>query len=79
MLSVSSQGPVSTSQASAAAPGKKEGKSEEGETRKWAIPVDITSPCEDFYKRVPDPAFKVPVLTLGLGIIRAMSDELLIC
>lgn len=39
---------------------KKEAKSEVEETRKWAIPVDITSPCEDFYKRIPDPAFKWP-------------------
>ncbi|XP_067111688.1 LOW QUALITY PROTEIN: helicase SKI2W [Osmerus mordax] len=30
------------------------------ETKKWAIPVDITSPCEDFYKRIPNPAFKWP-------------------
>ncbi|XP_037548858.1 helicase SKI2W [Nematolebias whitei] len=30
------------------------------EKRKWAIPVDITSPCEDFYKRIPNPAFKWP-------------------
>uniref|UniRef100_A0A8C5GEG5 SKI2 homolog, superkiller viralicidic activity 2-like n=1 Tax=Gouania willdenowi TaxID=441366 RepID=A0A8C5GEG5_GOUWI len=28
--------------------------------KKWAIPVDITSPCEDFYKRIPNPAFKWP-------------------
>ncbi|KAM9738445.1 superkiller complex protein 2 [Menidia menidia] len=28
--------------------------------RKWAIPVDITSPCDDFYKRIPNPAFKWP-------------------
>lgn len=29
------------------------------ENKKWAIPVDITAPCEDFYKRIPNPAFKV--------------------
>lgn len=29
------------------------------ENKKWAIPVDITSPCDDFYKRIPNPAFKV--------------------
>ncbi|XP_061885977.1 helicase SKI2W [Entelurus aequoreus] len=28
--------------------------------KKWAIPVDISSPCEDFYKRIPHPAFKWP-------------------
>ncbi|XP_076158471.1 superkiller complex protein 2-like [Alosa pseudoharengus] len=52
------EGPVSSSHPPATAAGKKEGTSEEGDTKKWAIPVDITSPCEDFYKRVPDPAFK---------------------
>uniref|UniRef100_A0A672Z982 SKI2 homolog, superkiller viralicidic activity 2-like n=1 Tax=Sphaeramia orbicularis TaxID=375764 RepID=A0A672Z982_9TELE len=30
------------------------------ENKKWAIPVDITSPCDDFYKRIPNPAFKWP-------------------
>ncbi|XP_015232461.1 PREDICTED: helicase SKI2W [Cyprinodon variegatus] len=30
------------------------------EKKKWAIPVDISSPCEDFYKRIPNPAFKWP-------------------
>ncbi|XP_029976354.1 superkiller complex protein 2 [Salarias fasciatus] len=29
-------------------------------TKKWAIPVDITSPCQDFHKRIPNPAFKWP-------------------
>ncbi|CAL8299284.1 unnamed protein product [Lota lota] len=29
-------------------------------TKKWAIPVDISSPCLDFYKRIPNPAFKWP-------------------
>lgn len=39
---------------------KKKPKDEDkGDNKKWAIPVDITSPCEDFYKRIPDPAFKV--------------------
>uniref|UniRef100_A0A4W5N4Q5 SKI2 subunit of superkiller complex n=1 Tax=Hucho hucho TaxID=62062 RepID=A0A4W5N4Q5_9TELE len=28
--------------------------------KRWAIPVDITSPCDDFYKRIPNPAFKYP-------------------
>ncbi|XP_051727638.1 helicase SKI2W [Ctenopharyngodon idella] len=40
---------------------KKKPKDEDkGDNKKWAIPVDITSPCEDFYKRIPDPAFKYP-------------------
>uniref|UniRef100_A0AAZ3PPF9 SKI2 homolog, superkiller viralicidic activity 2-like n=1 Tax=Oncorhynchus tshawytscha TaxID=74940 RepID=A0AAZ3PPF9_ONCTS len=30
------------------------------ERKRWAIPVDITSPCDDFYKRIPNPAFKYP-------------------
>ncbi|XP_026156576.1 superkiller complex protein 2 [Mastacembelus armatus] len=30
------------------------------ENKKWAIPVNITSPCDDFYKRIPKPAFKWP-------------------
>ncbi|XP_029023350.1 helicase SKI2W [Betta splendens] len=28
--------------------------------KKWAIPVNISSPCDDFYKRIPNPAFKWP-------------------
>uniref|UniRef100_A0A6Q2YQL6 Uncharacterized protein n=1 Tax=Esox lucius TaxID=8010 RepID=A0A6Q2YQL6_ESOLU len=44
---------------------KKDGKTSkpvEGqeEKKRWAIPVDITSPCDDFYKRIPNPAFKYP-------------------
>lgn len=44
-------------------PGKQrddESKTKEkwAETRKWAIPVNVTSPCEDFYKRIPNPAFQ---------------------
>uniref|UniRef100_A0AAQ5YMY3 SKI2 homolog, superkiller viralicidic activity 2-like n=1 Tax=Amphiprion ocellaris TaxID=80972 RepID=A0AAQ5YMY3_AMPOC len=42
----------------------KEEKSKPGEkpeeNQKWAIPVDVTSPCEDFYKRIPNLAFKWP-------------------
>ncbi|KAM9838391.1 superkiller complex protein 2 [Aulostomus maculatus] len=30
------------------------------EKKKWAIPIDISSPCDDFYKRIPNPAFKWP-------------------
>lgn len=36
---------------------------EEKKERKWAMPVDITSPCEDFYKRIPNLAFKVQIYT----------------
>uniref|UniRef100_A0A8C9TU69 SKI2 subunit of superkiller complex n=1 Tax=Scleropages formosus TaxID=113540 RepID=A0A8C9TU69_SCLFO len=51
------------SQSATSSEGKKEGRVEkEGEPveekKRWAIPVDISSPCEDFYKRIPDPAFK---------------------
>lgn len=50
---------------SSAAPEKtKEEKSKPKENpeekKKWAIPVNITSPCDDFYKRIPNPAFKWP-------------------
>lgn len=38
---------------------KKPQEEDKGDNKKWAVPVDITSPCEDFYKRIPDPAFKV--------------------
>ncbi|MFT7811344.1 helicase SKI2W [Arapaima gigas] len=53
------------SQSAASSEGKKEGGEEkEGEPveekKRWAVPVDISSPCEDFYKRIPDPAFKWP-------------------
>uniref|UniRef100_A0AAZ3Q8J9 SKI2 homolog, superkiller viralicidic activity 2-like n=1 Tax=Oncorhynchus tshawytscha TaxID=74940 RepID=A0AAZ3Q8J9_ONCTS len=30
------------------------------EKKRWAIPINITSPCGDFYKRIPNPAFKYP-------------------
>uniref|UniRef100_A0A673HXL6 Helicase SKI2W-like n=1 Tax=Sinocyclocheilus rhinocerous TaxID=307959 RepID=A0A673HXL6_9TELE len=33
---------------------------DKGDLKKWAVPVDISSPCDDFYKRIPDPAFKYP-------------------
>ncbi|ROK35693.1 Helicase SKI2W [Anabarilius grahami] len=39
---------------------KKPKEEDKGDNKKWAIPVDITSPCEDFYKRIPYPAFKYP-------------------
>ncbi|XP_077599732.1 superkiller complex protein 2 [Stigmatopora nigra] len=40
--------------------GKDSNSQKPDETKKWAIPVDISSPCEDFYKRIPHPAFKWP-------------------
>ncbi|XP_062865811.1 helicase SKI2W [Trichomycterus rosablanca] len=52
-----------TASAAASAPGKPdEGtkRSHEEKERKWAVPVNITAPCDDFYKRIPDPAFKYP-------------------
>uniref|UniRef100_A0A8C1JMQ5 SKI2 homolog, superkiller viralicidic activity 2-like n=1 Tax=Cyprinus carpio TaxID=7962 RepID=A0A8C1JMQ5_CYPCA len=39
---------------------KKPQQEDKGDHKKWAVPVDITSPCDDFYKRIPDPAFKYP-------------------
>uniref|UniRef100_A0A8C2ZCP2 SKI2 subunit of superkiller complex n=1 Tax=Cyclopterus lumpus TaxID=8103 RepID=A0A8C2ZCP2_CYCLU len=30
------------------------------ENKNWAIPVNINAPCDDFYKRIPNPAFKWP-------------------
>lgn len=56
---------ISTSQPSANTVGGPEQKKKtqaegKGENKKWAIPVDISSPCDDFYKRIPDPAFKYP-------------------
>lgn len=41
---------------------KKTGAEEKEENKKWAIPVDVSSPCGDFYKRIPNPAFKVSTL-----------------
>ncbi|CAF92300.1 unnamed protein product, partial [Tetraodon nigroviridis] len=35
-----------------------EKKEKSEESKKWAIPVNITSPCDDFYKRIPNPAFQ---------------------
>ncbi|KAK7124809.1 hypothetical protein R3I94_019012 [Phoxinus phoxinus] len=39
---------------------KKPQEGDKGDNKKWAIPVDVTSPCDDFYKRIPNPAFKYP-------------------
>ncbi|XP_078124648.1 superkiller complex protein 2 isoform X1 [Sander vitreus] len=39
---------------------KSKPKENSEENKKWAIPVNITSPCDDFYKRIPNPAFKWP-------------------
>lgn len=50
----------SSSPKEAATKGKDEQPKENvKEEKKWAVPVNITSPCSDFYKRVPNPAFKV--------------------
>ncbi|KAL1255760.1 hypothetical protein QQF64_013821 [Cirrhinus molitorella] len=39
---------------------KKLQQEDKGDNKKWAVPVDISSPCDDFYKRIPNPAFKYP-------------------
>uniref|UniRef100_A0A3B3SNF9 SKI2 subunit of superkiller complex n=1 Tax=Paramormyrops kingsleyae TaxID=1676925 RepID=A0A3B3SNF9_9TELE len=63
------QDTVDTPSPAAASEGKKDGMTiKEGddtatkteEKKRWAISVDISSPCDDFYKRIPDPAFKWP-------------------
>ncbi|XP_022538822.2 helicase SKI2W [Astyanax mexicanus] len=51
--------PPKTSQADKTAEMKKK-ETEAKKERKWAVPVDISCPCDDFYKRIPDPAFKYP-------------------
>ncbi|KAI5087367.1 helicase SKI2W isoform X1 [Silurus meridionalis] len=51
--------PVPTSSPSRTDGGMQKSQEEKKE-RKWAVPVDITSPCDDFYKRIPNPAFKYP-------------------
>ncbi|XP_072890914.1 superkiller complex protein 2 [Hemitrygon akajei] len=30
------------------------------EKEQWAVPVDVSAPVDDFYKRIPEPAFKWP-------------------
>uniref|UniRef100_A0AAY4E978 Uncharacterized protein n=1 Tax=Denticeps clupeoides TaxID=299321 RepID=A0AAY4E978_9TELE len=54
--------PSSSSTATKIEEGAKKTKEQEkeGEKKRWAIPVDITSPCDDFAKRIPDPAIKWP-------------------
>ncbi|KAF7662120.1 hypothetical protein LDENG_00245760 [Lucifuga dentata] len=52
------QDAVSSSSTSDKVKAEKPKMNEDPEDKKWAIPVDITSPCEDFYKRIPNPAFK---------------------
>ncbi|KAI4880050.1 hypothetical protein NFI96_019916 [Prochilodus magdalenae] len=47
-------------EASAADKTEKKKVKVEKKEKKWAMPVDITFPCDDFYKRIPDPAFKYP-------------------
>ncbi|XP_064407997.1 superkiller complex protein 2 isoform X2 [Latimeria chalumnae] len=39
---------------------KKEAEKPEPVKEQWAIPVDISTPVDDFYKRIPDPAFRWP-------------------
>ncbi|XP_056287810.1 helicase SKI2W [Pseudoliparis swirei] len=39
---------------------KSKPKEDKEEHKKWAIPVNINAPCDDFYKRIPNPAFKWP-------------------
>ncbi|XP_026875515.2 helicase SKI2W [Electrophorus electricus] len=51
--------PLSAPPSDRADGGMKKDRKEKVE-KKWAMPVDISSPCDDFYKRVPDPAFKYP-------------------
>uniref|UniRef100_A0A8D0H0W4 SKI2 subunit of superkiller complex n=1 Tax=Sphenodon punctatus TaxID=8508 RepID=A0A8D0H0W4_SPHPU len=48
------QAPQLVPQASSAPPAAEPPKEQ------WAIPVDITSPVDDFYKRIPNPAFRWP-------------------
>uniref|UniRef100_A0A3Q2QHS0 SKI2 subunit of superkiller complex n=1 Tax=Fundulus heteroclitus TaxID=8078 RepID=A0A3Q2QHS0_FUNHE len=50
----------SPSSAQAGKEDKSKVKENPEEKKKWAIPVNISSPCEDFYKRIPNPAFKWP-------------------
>jgi len=45
---------------------KSKPKEDKEEHKKWAIPVNINAPCDDFYKRIPNPAFKVGILEIIL-------------
>ncbi|KAM9777114.1 helicase SKI2W [Syngnathus typhle] len=49
-----------SSSSSRSGKGKSNQSEKPEETKKWAIPVDISSPCADFHKRIPHPAFKWP-------------------
>ncbi|RVE67202.1 hypothetical protein OJAV_G00114450 [Oryzias javanicus] len=51
---------VSTSKAGKEDQSKPAESPPEQKKKKWAVPVDVSSPCEDFYKRIPNPAFKWP-------------------
>ncbi|XP_067829841.1 helicase SKI2W, partial [Heptranchias perlo] len=42
------------------APSEKKEEASVPEKEQWAVPVDISMPVDDFYKRIPDPAFKWP-------------------
>lgn len=50
---------LSSSQAEIKREDETKEKKKSEETKTWAIPVNITSPCDDFYKRIPNPAFQV--------------------
>ncbi|KYO19114.1 helicase SKI2W [Alligator mississippiensis] len=41
--------------------------------QQWAVAVDVSAPVDDFYKRVPDPAFRV--LTIYTSPIKALSNQ----
>lgn len=51
---------LSSSKADKGTDGATKTKEKSEENKKWAIPVNITSPCDDFYKRIPNPAFQWP-------------------
>lgn len=52
-------------------------KSEEG--KKWAVPVNITSPCDDFYKRIPNPAFQASRISFFYYIILLLVVHFVKC
>ncbi|KAM8885057.1 superkiller complex protein 2 [Synchiropus picturatus] len=55
-----SASPASTSQEAKEEKKSAQPEKPQEEVKKWAIPVDVTSPCEDFHKRIPHPAFTWP-------------------
>ncbi|XP_069775689.1 superkiller complex protein 2 isoform X2 [Narcine bancroftii] len=46
--------------AAAAAPASMKQEDPVMEKEQWAVPVNITTPVDDFYKRIPEPAFRWP-------------------